>query len=98
MEESKKMFRKRKELQGLVEARTKALKKAESEVKELRNSNKELRTEKEEEYLENYNLHRQLLEIEKTLKEQDYGSVDNLKNKIRTILKKELVNNLQSAN
>lgn len=92
------MFRKRKELQGLVEARTKALKKAESEVKELRNSNKELRTEKEEEYLENYNLHRQLLEIEKTLKEQDYGSVDNLKNKIRTILKKELVNNLQSAN
>ena len=92
------MFRKRKELQGLVEARTKALDKAESEVKELRNSNKELRAEKEEEYLENYNLHRQLLEIEKTLKEQDYGSVDNLKNKIRTILKKELVNNLQSAN
>ncbi len=92
------MFRKTKELQGLVEARTKALKKAESEVEELKNSNKELRTEKEEEYLENYNLHRQLLEIEKTLKEQDYGSVDNLKNKIRTILKKELVNNLQSAN
>ena len=92
------MLRKTKELKGLVEARTKALDKAESEVKELRNSNKELRAEKEEEYLENYNLHRQLLEIEKKLKEQDYGSVDNLKNKIRTILKNELVNNLQSAN
>ena len=92
------MFRKTKELKGLVEARTKALKEAESEVIKFRIANKELRAEKEEEYLENYNLHRQLLEIEKTLREQDYGSVDNLKNKIRTILKKELVGDLANDN
>lgn len=92
------MFRKTKELKGLIEARTKALTEAENEAMKLRIANKELRNENEEEYLENYNLHRQLLEIEKTLKEQDYGSVDNLKNKIRTILKKELVADYQSQN
>ena len=90
------MFRKTKELQGLVQARTMALKEAEKLVKDLKESNKELRAEREEEYLENHNLHKLLLEIEKTLSEQDYGSIDNLKNKIRTILKKELVADYQS--
>ena len=59
------MFRKTKELKGLIEARTKALTEAENEAMKLRIANKELRNENEEEYLENYNLHRQLLEIEK---------------------------------
>ena len=92
------MFRKIKELQGLVEARTKALKFAEDRVKILKTSNKDLRSEVEEEKIENYNQHQKLLAIEKLLSQQDYGSVDNLKNKIRTILKKELVNDYQSNN
>ncbi len=75
---------KTKELQSLLEARTKSLNKAEETIKDLRH-------EIEEEHLENYRHHRKLLAIKDLLKEQDYNSIDNFKNKIRTILnKKEL--------
>ena len=86
------MFRRIKELQSLVEARTKSLKEAENRVKKLESGQKDLRAEIEDEHLENYKNHRKLLAIENLLKEQDYNSTENLKNKIRTILnKKELV-------
>ena len=47
----------------------------------------------EYEHLENYNHHQKLLAIDKLLKQQDYNSIENLKNKIRTILNNELSNN-----
>lgn len=72
----------------------------EREIKELQNkinrqeqSQKNLRDEIEYEHLENYNNHQKLLAIEKLLKEQNYNSIENLKNRIRTILNKELSNN-----
>ena len=86
------MFRKTKELQGLVNASRKNLKIAENKIKKMEESQKELRNEIEEEHLENYRNHRKLLAIRKVLQEQDYNSIDNLKKKITTILdKKELV-------
>lgn len=84
------MFRKIKELQSLLNARTKALENAENKIKRLEESQKNLRYEIEEEHLENYKQHKQLLAIEKLLKEQDYNSIVNLKNRIKTILKNEL--------
>lgn len=91
------MFRKTKELQSLVNASRKSLKEAESKIERLEMSQKDLRSEIEDEHLENYKHHRKLLEIEKLLQEQDYNSIENLKNKIRTILnKKELVDLLKS--
>lgn len=52
---------------------------------------KDLRRQIEEEHLENYNQHRKLLAIDRMIKEQNFNSIDNLKNKIRTILdEKEL--------
>ena len=56
-------------------------------------SQKNLRNEIEYEHLENYNHHQKLLAIDKLLKQQDYNSIENLKNKIRTILNNELSNN-----
>jgi hypothetical protein len=91
------MFRKTKELQSLVNASRSALKEAEKKIKRLEASQKDLKSEIEDEHLENYKQHRKLLEIEKLLQEQDYNSIENLKNKIRTILnKKELVDLLKS--
>jgi len=90
------MFRRKKELEGLVAARTRALKNAENKISELEQVNKDLRTETMDEHLENYRLHKKLLEIEKLLKKQDYNNIDNLKNQIRTILKKELSSDYQS--
>lgn len=91
------MFKKIKELQSLVDESRKALKEAERKVERLEISQKSLRAEIEDEHLENYKHHRKLLEIEKLLQEQDYNSIENLKNKIRTILnKKELVDLLKS--
>ena len=56
-----------------------------------KNKIEQLREEIEYEHLENYKNHRKLLDIEKLMKEQDYNSAINLKNKIRTILnRKEL--------
>lgn len=63
----------------------------ENKIKRLEESQKDLRTEIEDGHLENYRNHRKLLAIERLLKEQDYNSINNLKNQIRTILnKKEL--------
>lgn len=86
------MFRKTKKLQSLVDASRENLKIAEDKIKKMKESQKELRSEIEEEYLENYRNHRKLLAIRKVLQEQDYNNIDNLKKKITTILdKKELV-------
>ena len=86
------MFRRIKELQSLVDASRKNLETAERKISKLEQSQKDLRAEIEDEHLENYKNHRKLLAIENLLKEQDYNSTENLKNKIRTILnKKELV-------
>lgn len=86
------MFRKTKELQSLVDASRENLKIAEDKIKNMKESQKELRSEIEEEHLENYRNHRKLLAIRKVLREQDYNNIDNLKKKITTILdKKELV-------
>ena len=91
------MFKRNKELQSLVDSRTRALENAENKIGELEQVHKDLRTEIEYEHLENYRNHRKLLEIERLLKQQDYNSIDNLKNKIRTILnKKELSIDFQS--
>lgn len=86
------MFRKTKELQSLVDTSRTNLKIAEDKIKKMKESQEELRSEIEEEHLENYRNHRKLLEIRKVLQEQDYNNIDNLKKKITTILdKKELV-------
>jgi hypothetical protein len=86
------MFRKTKELQSSVDASRENLKIAEDKIKKMKESQKELRSEIEEEHLENYRNHRKLLAIRKVLREQDYNNIDNLKKKITTILdKKELV-------
>jgi len=86
------MFKRTKELQSLVDASREHLKIAEDKIKKMKESQKELRSEIEEEHLENYKNHRKLLAIRKVLQEQDYNNIDNLKKKITTILdKKELV-------
>lgn len=82
----------------------KIVKTKEREIEELQNkidrqarSQGDLRREIEDEHLENYNNHQKLLAIEKLLKEQDYNSIENLKNRIRTILNKELSNKKMEA-
>lgn len=86
------MFKRTKELQSLFDASRENLKIAEDKIKNMKESQKELRSEIEEEHLENYRNHRKLLAIRKVLQEQDYNNIDNLKKKITTILdKKELV-------
>ena len=52
------MFRKTKELQSLVDASREHLKIAEDKIKKMKESQKELRSEIEEEHLENYRNHR----------------------------------------
>ncbi len=75
----------------IVKAKETEIKELKTKVNKQEESIKELRTEIEDEHLENYRHHKKLLAIERILKEQDYNSIDNLKNKIRTILdKKEL--------
>lgn len=86
------MFKKIKELQSLVDVSRENLKIAEDKIEKMKESQEELRSEIEEEHLENYRNHRKLLAIRKVLQEQDYNNIDNLKKKITTILdKKELV-------
>lgn len=93
------MFRKTKELQSLVDASRENLKIAEDKIKKMKESQEELRSEIEEEHLENYRNRRKLLAIRKVLQEQDYNNIDNLKKKITTILdKKELISDYQSQN
>ena len=86
------MFRRIRELQSLVDASRTSLARAEMKISKLEETQKELRTEIEDEHLENYRNHKKLLAIEKLLQDQDYNNIENLKNRIRTILnKKELV-------
>ena len=59
------MFRRIKELQSLVEASRKSLARAEMKISELEETQKDLRTEIEDEHLENYRNHKKLLAIEK---------------------------------
>ena len=92
------MFRKTKELQSLVDESRKALKIAEDKIKKMKESQEELRSEIEEEHLENYRNHRKLLAIRKVLKEQDYNNIDNLKKKITTILDKKELDDLPKSN
>lgn len=75
----------------------------EDEIRELQRkidkqeeSQKDLREEIENEHLENCKNHRKLLEIEKVLQEQDYNSVENLKNRIRTILNKSYLTHMEA--
>ncbi len=93
------MFRKTKELQSFVDASRRNLRIAEDKIKKMKESQEELRSEIEEEHLENYRNHKKLLAIKKILQEQDYNSIDNLKKKIKTILdKKELIPDSKSQN
>ena len=87
------MFRKNKENESLVKASRKSLREAEDRMEgqnliitdlkaeniELYQENKDLRSENEE-------LRFYLQEIETELKKQQYGSINNLKNKIKSIL------------
>ncbi len=76
----------------------KILKAKEREIEDLKmkirrqeESIQDLRNEIEDEHIENYRNHRKILAIDNLMKEQDYNSTKNLKNKIKTILyKKEL--------
>ena len=75
----------------IVKAKNNTIIEMQKKIQKQEESLKELREEIEYEHLENYKNHRKLLDIEKLMKEQDYNSATNLKNKIRTILnRKEL--------
>lgn len=85
------MFMSKKLHNKIVKAKEKEIKILRKVLENLEESNKELREENEYKHLENYNQHKKLLAIDRVIKEQDFNSIDNLKNKIRTILdKKEL--------
>ena len=89
--EMKEMFISKKLHNKIIKAKEKEIKTLRKALENLEESNKDLREENEDEHLENYNQRRQLLAIDRVIKEQDFNSIDNLKNKIRTILdKKEL--------
>lgn len=77
----------------IVKAKEREIEELQNKINRQEQSQKNLRDEIEYEHLENYNNHQKLLAIEKLLKEQDYNSIENLKNRIRTILNKELSNN-----
>lgn len=77
----------------IVKAKEREIEELQNKINRQEQSQKNLRDEIEYEHLENYNNHQKLLAIEKLLKEQNYNSIENLKNRIRTILNKELSNN-----
>ena len=77
----------------IVKAKEREIEELQNKINRQEQSQKNLRDEIEYEHLENYNNHQKLLAIEKVLKEQNYNSIENLKNRIRTILNKELSNN-----
>ena len=85
------MFITRKLHDKIVKAKNNTIIEMQKKIQKQEESLKELREEIEYEHLENYKNHRKLLAIEKLMKEQDYNSAINLKNRIRTILsRKEL--------
>ena len=94
------MFRKTKELQGLVDSSRTSLKEAESRIKnrniviadlqkqnkELTNENLAVHEENKDLRFENEELKDIVKEIDNLAKTQQYGSVENLQNKIKSIL------------
>ena len=85
------MFMSKKLHNKIVKAKEKEIEALRKALEKIEESNKDLREENEYEHLENYNQNTKLLAIDRVIKEQDFNSIDNLKNKIRTILdKKEL--------
>jgi len=80
----------------IVKAKEREIEELQNKINRQEQSQKNLRNEIEYEHLENYNNHQKLLAIEKLLKEQDYNSIENLKKRIRTILNKELSNNMEA--
>lgn len=80
------MFR-RKEKQSLIEASRKALKNAEKEVKELTKENKALYEENKDLRFENEELKDILKEIGNLSRTQQYGSVNNLQNKLKELVR-----------
>lgn len=76
--------RKIKELQGLVQARTKALKEAESKIKRLEEVQRGLKRQIEDEHLENYKHHVTLLAIRNLVSNFDYKQSNSI-NVIRKI-------------
>ena len=80
----------------IVSAKENEIRELQRKIDKQEESQKDLREEIENEHLENYKKHRKLLEIEKLLQEQDYNSVENLKNKIRTILNKSYLTHMEA--
>lgn len=80
----------------IVSAKEDEIRELQRKIDKQEESQKDLREEIENEHLENYKNHRKLLEIEKVLQEQDYNSVENLKNKIRTILNKSYLTHMEA--
>lgn len=80
----------------IVSAKEDEIRELQRKIDKQEESQKDLREEIENEHLENYKNHRKLLEIEKVLQEQDYNSVKNLKNKIRTILNKSYLTHMEA--
>lgn len=94
------MFRKTKELQGLVNSRTNALKEAESIIEQLRTTNKEMEKQAIVQYEE-----KKKLEKENSIKEELISRIVSLANankynNEKTVLNKikELVTDYQSQN
>lgn len=85
------MFISKKLHNKIVKAKEKEIKELKKKINRQEESIKDLRAEIEDKHIDNYNHHTKLLAIDRVIKEQDFNSIDNLKNKIRTILdKKEL--------
>lgn len=80
----------------IVSAKEDEIRELQRKIDKQEESQKDLREEIENEHLENYKNHRKLLEIEKVLQEQDYNSVENLKNRIRTILNKSYLTHMEA--
>lgn len=90
------MFISKKMHNKIVSAKEDEIRELQRKIDKQEESQKDLREEIENEHLENYKNHRKLLEIEKVLQEQDYNSVENLKNKIRTILNKSYLTHMEA--
>ena len=80
----------------IVSAKEDEIRELQRKIDKQEESQKDLREEIENEHLENYKNYRKLLEIEKVLQEQDYNSVENLKNRIRTILNKSYLTHMEA--
>lgn len=90
------MFISKKLYDEIIGAKEDEIRELQRKIYKQEESQKDLRREIEDEHLENHNNHQKLLAIEKILQQQDYNSVENLKNKIRTVLNRELSNNMEA--